>query len=232
MTMVGIVSLKGWKRIVLPIGGIVAIVLYIHITIESARVQQANDQRAQQSDKRLEDANRQLKNTKNQLDTTNNKLDDTNNKLDEVLQIVKRNNPELEGLESVDSIIAALKNIESRTTTLEKETQKTVFIGGDRSMKQLPDGTFEIKFNLIPIGENIIPLIEIGCKTTNGAKILDFNVSSKNTNLSGYWSPYTSPDKSISHVKIKSLIEPGILNVFVLTDIKTDLDCEWIPALR
>lgn len=228
---VGSFSLKGWKRYALLVGGIVVILLSSHITIESARDQQANDKRIQENDKKLDDVNRQLVNTKNQLDSTNDKLDNSNEKLDEILQIVKRNNPELEGLDSVDSIIAALKSIESRTSVLEVETQKTVFILGDRSVKQLPNGTFETKFNLVPIGSNIIPRFKVGCQTRNNAKIMDIIIHRKNTPLTGTSSPYSSPDKTSFDVEILNSIEPGILNVFVLTDKEPgrDMLCGWSP---
>lgn len=143
--------------------------------------------------------------------------------------IAKREYPDLPSSEALEKLKLDISNIESRTTILEKETQKTIFIVGDESGKQLPDGTFETKFNLIPIGKKIIPLFKVGCQTRNNAKIIDIIIFRNNTPLTGMSSTSSSPDKTFSDVMILNSIEPGILNIFVLTDKKPEMFCDYMP---
>lgn len=84
--------------------------------------------------------------------------------------------PGLPSSEALEKLRNDLSKLQSRTTTLEQETQKTVFHISNQFRNKLPDGTFESKFTLDPIGTNIIPILTIICQTENKAAIVDFRV--------------------------------------------------------
>jgi len=214
MTLIGASNMKARSKVIFIIIGVIAIVLYAFVACSSYKTKA-------ESDKKLDDTNKQLTSTRSQLDNTNKKLD-------EILIIVKRNNPELEGLDNVDSIIDAYQKLELRTSSLEKETQKTVFTAVNKTVVLLPDGTYESRFDLVPIGKNIIPLFKVECETKNDAKIISLKIRSKTTNLDGMWLVNSSEDGTYRNETIKN-IEPGVINVTVLTDKKPIINCDYMP---
>lgn len=206
MTWMGASKRKGWSRFWIIAIGIFAILLNIFVLVNS-------NEAKKESDRKLDFANNQLADTKKQLE-------DTEKKIDELLRIVKRNFPQFEGLD-VDSIIEEMKRLEQRTRNLEEKTKETDFelVESSRSVKQLSDGTYETNYKLLPIGNNIVPLLKLICQTTNNAQISSMRFTDAST-----FSHKISDNGTHAYIE-REAVPPKNLYIKVYTDIEPQMNC-------
>ncbi|MCH7926886.1 MAG: hypothetical protein IID03_02720 [Candidatus Dadabacteria bacterium] len=163
------------------------------------------------------------KQQKHEINTYKGKIDtlvDSNARLEEDIAIIKefalKHYPNLSTTAAVQELIKDLEQYKQRTKNLEEKTKETRFLHMDQGRKKLPDGTYESKFILIPIGNNIIPIFKIACKTENGAKINSFNLKGKT--LPPMSEVGKSPDQT-SATRIFRNMEPGNVEAVINTDI-------------
>lgn len=98
---------------------------------------------------------------------------------------------------------------------LAENTQETYFVVSDRKERRIEDGSYEISFNLKPVGKKIIPLFKIQCKTQNNVKI-------ENITIEGLTVPTMSDvrksnDQTYISKEYRSM-EPGNVKITILTN--------------
>lgn len=144
---------------------------------------------------------------------------ESNKRLEEgnasILAIAKERYPNLSSTEALEKLKEDLSKLQSRTTVLEQETQKTVFRLSSKSFKVLAGETFETKFTLTPIGENIIPILKIICQTKNNVTFKGFDI--KGQTLPGISLNWNDEKKGIVGQEFHN-VHPGIVNITIKTD--------------
>jgi len=111
-------------------------------------------------------------------------------------------------------------------TGLQEKTKKTVFTKGTESWKKLPDGRYEVEFDMIPVGENIVPIFKLQCHSLSNAKIFQIFIEGEVVPI--MTEDGESEDKT-TRLKVVRNFEPGVLTVKILMDKISDLYCMWEP---
>jgi len=157
-----------------------------------------------------------ISNLQSTADDSLEKIGRLENMLASFLELATKKYPDLPELEALEKFKDEIKNIQLRTEELEKKTKKTTFTYIDQGRKKLPDGNYESRFTLIPIGKNSIPIFKIACKTQNNARILNFALKGKT--LPPFHESGGSSDQT-STTKIFRSMEPGNIEAIISTDI-------------
>ena len=143
------------------------------------------------------------------------KMDKISTQLAPFESLAKELYPSLPSSDALQKLKDNLSQLQSRTSILEQETQKTVFQISNQSQKKLDDGTFETKFTLIPKGKNVIPILRIIIQPENNASIIKFDVEGKT--IPGMSFDRIAENKTAWSKEFRS-IYPGIVYVKVITD--------------
>ena len=95
------------------------------------------------------------------------------------------------------------------------QAEENVFEMEGYTKKKLHDGTFEVRFNLIPSGMQIIPEFKVACVMKNDAKIISFDIKEDIVDL--LWDVKTMDDRTAVMRETYDM-EPQKLEVILITD--------------
>jgi hypothetical protein len=156
-----------------------------------------------------------------------------NNKIDELLKgnelLKERIKPFEEIAEAkypTENINIALEKLKNDMSKIEKEYQKTFFEISSKTVQPQQDGSVKYNFTLNPIGNNVIPILTILCKTKNGTPIKVFNVSGKTLPIMS--SDSRSKDNSAYKRAFREMY-PEKVSVEIITEKPDGLDIEIAP---
>jgi len=109
---------------------------------------------------------------------------------------------------------------------LQEKSIETVFVMQNISEKPLPEGKYEVGFDLVPIGKNIVSIFSLQCNSLNGARIN--NITIKGENLPSLTDYGVSEDYTARSIVVRNF-KPELLKVKVLTGKKPKIFCWWEP---
>jgi len=109
----------------------------------------------------------------------------------------------------------ALESLRNELSMLHENIKKTVFRAGASTQRSMPDGTFQLEFELTPIGDQVIPIFTIESQTQNGAVIKELEVLGPT--LPGMSYDRMSKDGTAVRKEYRSMY-PGKVHVRVVTD--------------
>jgi len=117
--------------------------------------------------------------------------------------------------EDINTALKLLNEEIKKLKTMYEKTKKTVFSAEQINKKKMNDGSFVYLTQLIPIGNNIIPILTIKCQTQNQAEIKVFEVRSPTLPPMSF--DTYSDDKTMMKKEFRSLY-PAKISIKIITN--------------
>lgn len=141
----------------------------------------------------------------NTLEKSNQEL---SNMLEPIKEIAKKKYPS-------EDISTAINFLTEEYARLNKKTERTVFEVVGFADKKLPNGGVEKEIHLTAIGQNIIPIFKIQCRTKNGVKISSFSVLGPT--VPGMSFDRANDNQSIIDKEFRTMY-PGTVTIIIATE--------------
>jgi hypothetical protein len=126
----------------------------------------------------------------------------------------KNEERQLELISDLRDKVASLNTNLEPLQKIAENTQETYFTVSEKKERRIEDGSYEVSFVLEPVGEKIIPLFKIQCKTQDNVQIENIEVEDSTIPPISY--DRKSDDRTYFSKEYRSL-EPGKVEVTILT---------------